>query len=364
MERDEQYVVLYKDIPVFYINRVNGNVQIYDESKMPFDIYLEESDSFDDRLNNIQNFNSWCSERMLSLDRKYAKEILNFFQLPQRISDNERALITIAFRGVTINDCFWIKKIHETVTWSDINLFENSLQDAILEVALTGYSPTINNKEIKTPDISTAGKAPKAWRRTDNGFELLKGDVNDSVDREVEASQMLNKLGIKTVLYHKEYFNDTPVSVCKCFTSQDINFARAGYVDIWCMNHDIEFSDLLIKHKRQFDMMNLADYLVGNSDEHPDNWGIVYDNDMNILDVSPIMDFDHAFEASDDVICQPAAYLGMHITQKEYAMAVIGIYKDDIDFACDLSEFKYGGFVKDRLKLLQASLESKAGNEM
>ena len=76
------------------------------------------------------------------------------------------------------------------------------------------------------------------------------------------------------------------------------------------------------------------------------------------------MDFDHAFEASEDVICQPAAYLGMHTTQKEYAMSVINIYKDDIDFTCDLSEYKYGDFVKDRLKVLQEALESKSGKEM
>ena len=175
----ELYTVLYLNEPIFNINRSNGEVKIFSSAKMPFDIYLEESDDFDDRLNNIQNFNTWCSERMLSLDRKYAKEIYNYYGFPQRISDSERALITIAFRGVTINDCFWIRKGNESVTWEEVNLFDNSLKDAVLEIALTGSSPTAHNQEMITPDVSTAGKAPKAWRRTDRGFELLKGDINE-----------------------------------------------------------------------------------------------------------------------------------------------------------------------------------------
>lgn len=347
------YMVMYANEPIFTLNRSNGEVKIFNRTKFPFDIYLEESDDFDDRLNNIQNFNTWCSERMLSLDRKYAKEICNFYGFPQRISDSERAAITIAFRGLTINDCFWIKKIDESITWEDVNLFDNSLKDAVLEIALTGSSPTAHNQELITPDVSTAGKAPKAWRRTDEGFELLKGDINDSVTREVEASQILAKIGIKTVLYRKDYFNNEPVSVCDCFTSKDVNFARAGYMNIWAMNQDIEFSDIIYKYKRQFDMMNLADYLVGNSDEHPDNWGIIYDNNMQILDISPIMDFDHAFEASGEIVCQPASFIGMTLSQQQYALSIIGLYKDEIDFDCDLSEFKYGAFVKQRLELLK-----------
>lgn len=349
----ELYTVLYLNEPIFNINRSNGEVKIFSSAKIPFDIYLGESDDFDDRLNNIQNFNTWCSERMLSLDRKYAKEIYNYYGFPQRISDSERALITIAFRGVTINDCFWIRKENESVTWEEVNLFDNSLKDAVLEIALTGSGPTAHNQELITPDVSTAGKAPKAWRRTDEGFELLKGDINDSVTREVEASQILAKIGIKTVLYRKDYFNNEPVSVCDCFTSKTINFARAGYMNIWSMNHDTEFSEIIYKYKRQFDMMNLADYLVGNSDEHQDNWGVIYDNNMSILDISPIMDFDHAFEAPGDVICQPASFLGMTLSQQQYALSVVGLYKDDINFECDLSEFKYGDFVKERLDLLR-----------
>ena len=119
-----EYVVCFQDEEIFSIDRNEGIVHIFNKNKLPFDIYLEESDDFSDRINNIQNFNSWCSERMLSLDRKYAKEICNCLGIPQPFSDKERATIVIALRGLSINDCFWIKKSGENVSLSLIHISE------------------------------------------------------------------------------------------------------------------------------------------------------------------------------------------------------------------------------------------------
>ena len=46
-----------------------GQVQIFNAQFLPYDIYLEESDEFDDRINNLTNFYHWCASRVLSLDR-------------------------------------------------------------------------------------------------------------------------------------------------------------------------------------------------------------------------------------------------------------------------------------------------------
>lgn len=44
---------------------------------MPYNLYLEEDlgDDIDIRIQNLDNFYHWCASRMLTLDRKYAKEI-------------------------------------------------------------------------------------------------------------------------------------------------------------------------------------------------------------------------------------------------------------------------------------------------
>ena len=57
-----------------------GEAKIISEQFMPYDLYLDEEEadfSIDTRLNNLNNFYHWCASRVLSLDRKYAKEILN-----------------------------------------------------------------------------------------------------------------------------------------------------------------------------------------------------------------------------------------------------------------------------------------------
>ena len=57
----------------------SGVVEIFEEKFMPYDLYLEEDaeHDIDVLINNLMNFYHWCASRVLSLDRKYAKEILN-----------------------------------------------------------------------------------------------------------------------------------------------------------------------------------------------------------------------------------------------------------------------------------------------
>ena len=54
-----------------------GECKVCLEDFMPYDLVLVESDDFDERINNVTNFYYWCASRMLTLDRTYAKEILN-----------------------------------------------------------------------------------------------------------------------------------------------------------------------------------------------------------------------------------------------------------------------------------------------
>ncbi len=48
----------------------------FELSFLPYDLYLEEEEDIDTLVNNIINFHCWCAARVLTLDRKYAKEIL------------------------------------------------------------------------------------------------------------------------------------------------------------------------------------------------------------------------------------------------------------------------------------------------
>ena len=350
----QKYTISFKDIPVFSISS-DGLVEIFNERYMPADIYLEEcpNEDIDTRLNNLTNFNSWASSRILNLDRKYAHEILNSFGFSQRLTDKEKAEIAIQTRCLSINDCYWLKEDGEKCTFAEVNLFDNSLKDAVFDVALFGHSPTITN-QLPITDLSTDGTAPKAWLRKDDGFYLLKGDVNDSVIRETEASAILRDLGFNVTRYWLSTYRDIPVSVCKCFTSKDINLVKAEWFAIKCMNNDESIADYIYRFQEQFDKMNLADYLIGNTDEHSQNWGFLYDENLNILSLNPPMDYDHAFLGNGDNMCLPMQLLGVVISQKDMAIDIIKRHPDWLKFNADLdlSKYKYGTAVMERLAVL------------
>ena len=100
-----------------------GECKIHLKDFMPYDLVLEESDDFDDRINNVTNFYYWCASRMLTLDRTYAKEILNSIGAPQSVTDRERAQIALSYHCLSLLDVFWVKEEKETVRFEDINLY-------------------------------------------------------------------------------------------------------------------------------------------------------------------------------------------------------------------------------------------------
>ena len=62
------YEIMHRENCVAQISTA-GECEIYLEDFMPYDLVLEESDDFDERINNVTNFYYWCASRMLTLDR-------------------------------------------------------------------------------------------------------------------------------------------------------------------------------------------------------------------------------------------------------------------------------------------------------
>lgn len=85
----EQYEIMHMDRKVARIDE-SGHCKIYFKSFMPYNLYFEEADDIDTYVNNITNFNYWCATRVLTLDRTYAKEILNSIGMLQSYGQGTR----------------------------------------------------------------------------------------------------------------------------------------------------------------------------------------------------------------------------------------------------------------------------------
>ena len=279
-----------------------GKATVLDERFIPYDLYLEEECDFDTLINNMNNFYHWCASRVLSLDRKYAKEILNSIGMAQAMTDRDRAKISLSYHCVSLTDIYWVKKSDEDISYEKINLYDNSLNEAVVELSLRGKPMTVTNQEL-APDLSTKGCFPKAWIRRGKDFILLKDGGDDAVQKELLASRLCQCFDFKQVKYEEGFYDGQKVTQSKMITSKQYSIVSKMEFEIYAQNHDLAVLDECLRiDKETYYGMNILDYLVGNIDRHPENWGLLVDNQMNkYISLYPIMDLNQSFGSYDTI---------------------------------------------------------------
>lgn len=320
MHKDRRVARIYED----------GRCTINYPSFMPYNLYLEKSTELDDRLNNLSNFYYWCSSRVLTLDRKYAKEILRTIGANQAITDKERAMISVSYHGLTLTDVFWIKAANEKTNFDKLNLYKHSLSNAFADVSLRGKDITLQNAELfvsrdAAGNIGTPGVAPKAWIRKNGTFYLLKDGDERDVDAELLASKIVGCFKIDYVPYEEDYFSGLKVSKCKIITSEQTSIVSYEFIDVYCLNKGIDkLKFVLKKDSYSYYMMNIIDYLIGNTDRHWGNWGFFVDNSTNKLKgLYSLMDFNKAFLSYDNIDGSKCQTSDRNITQREAAIEAV-----------------------------------------
>lgn len=253
-----------------------------------------------------------------------------------------------------------VKLRKERISFRDINLYENHLDNTFIDIALKGKQYTVQN-EYLARDLSTNGCFPKAWQRMDGGFRLLKDGGADAVERELLASQICRCFDVSQVRYEKDYFDGEKVSVSSNITSKEYSIVSMEAFEVYAVNHGRNTKKYILSLDRHnYYMMNIVDYLVGNTDRHWGNWGVFVRNSNNKpVRLYDLMDFNQAFHSYDDIEganCQ--TMFGEHMNQKEAAIQSverIGLnQKKEISKTCfeELPQF-YDMFCK-RLELLKS----------
>lgn len=190
---------------------------------------------------------------------------------------------------------------------------------------MKGRQMTVTNREL-APDLSTKGCFPKAWIRDEEGFRLLKDGDDDAVGRELLASRICRCFDIRQVRYEEYYFEGERVTQSSLITSERYSMVSKMAFDVYACNHELNTIEVC----RSIDPvtyygMNILDYLTGNTDRHPENWGFLIDNTTNsYISLYPVMDFNQCFQAYDDLDganCQTV--LPERMTQRETAVEAV-----------------------------------------
>lgn len=318
------YEIMHGEKKVAEIN-TRGEAFVLNEKFMPYDLYLEDERDFDTLINNINNFYHWCASRVLSLDRKFAKEILNSIGMAQAMTDRDRAQISLSYHCISLTDIYWVKKSDEEIFYEKINLFDHSLNEAVVQLSLRGIPMTVTNLEL-AQDLSTKGCFPKAWIRRGKDFILLKDGGDGVVQKELLASKICQCFDFKQVKYTQGFFDKQEVTESKMITSKRYSIVSKMAFEIYAQNHDLNVLEECLRiDKETYYGMNILDYLVGNIDRHPENWGVLVDNETNdYVSLYPIMDFNQSFGSYDTIDganCQTV--YPMKKTQREAAIEAV-----------------------------------------
>ena len=301
-----------------------GKAKIYNAQFMPYDMYLEESSDFDSLENNLENFYYWCTSRMFPLNRTYANEIMQGLGITGVLTNKERAQLAISYNCVSFNDVYWVRIEGENKTFSELNLYDRELNDTIVDLPLRGKLLPVSSRDL-AQDLSTRGRFPKSWIRSNRKLCLLKAG-GASVSRELLASKICQCFDIPQVTYEEYFYDGEVVSRSTIVTSKELSMVSKMAYDIYAVNNGLDTIEECIRlDPIVYYGMNILDYLVGNTDRHQENWGFLIDNTTNQpISLYPIMDFNMSFQTYDKLDGANCLTVGERkLSQREAAIEAV-----------------------------------------
>ncbi|KAA6229645.1 transcriptional regulator [Campylobacter sp. LR291e] len=239
------------------------------------------------------NISKWIEKRKIPSNRAFANKILKAHK--DYNPNNFMSYIDISF-GLSLNDTYWITPFDKNYKWKDYNLYENNFSEILELVAFIGKNESISGLTI-SPEFTTNGMLKKCWHRLNEKIYLYKGNFQGKeVFSEYYSYQVAKILGFDAVFYDLKEFHKELVSACPIFTNE-----KEGYVPIYYFlpkeERKEKFSFKKEKYiedifgKENFENLMLFDAIIGNTDRHLGNFGMIIDNDTNeILRPAPIFD--------------------------------------------------------------------------
>jgi len=273
-------ILMHKNTPVAAI-RVCGRkiaaASVLNRSLLPVGTYTEYPQLQPHLLS------AWNAMRSIPDTRQEIASLKDVLPLEHALKNGHMASLT---------DCYWMKNVGEEISWEDINFHQNPFD-------CSRYRRTFD-----TPDLTTDGDLKKQWILHDNTSILLKfGNYGPHADgknllsaNEVAASAIAKLMQLQAVEYFSVKLNDVDEMVCGCksFIKNDREeFINANQIGKGRKASGVAlyqaFSEL--GFKKELNQMIVFDILIGNTDRHEKNFGIIRNsNTLEVLKFAPLFD--------------------------------------------------------------------------
>jgi hypothetical protein len=252
---------------------------------------------------------SWLEYRVIPKNRAFVDEILKSLNLSR---GNTKGIIDVC-KGLSLNDSYWIVPRGFAGSFAQYNLYDNRFSEILSLVAYTG-SGRMHGAFSTSPELTTAGMLPKAWRLIEGaGIYLYKGGSSGAANTgqepysEYYACQIAQAMGLNAVTYDLENWKGILASKCKLFTGIDTAYIPAGRIVKAgglkaCLDYYASLGEDFAEDMRS---MLVFDAVVYNADRHFGNFGILRDNHSGAI-IAPAPLYDHGlslfnFAMADDI---------------------------------------------------------------
>ena len=288
------YTLMHFDTPlvVFSAERqVEANIKIlavHEENKNLFPLDLAELSE--------SGIESWLKHRSIPKNRAYVDTLLSSLGL----SINRPLDIISVSKGLSLNDCYWLKQDDSRDSFDSVNLYDNRFSRVLGQIAFTGYGSSNVSGLTSSPEFTTNGMLPKCWRRIDGKIYLYKGgtmgasNTGNEPYSEFYAYQIGKILGVNAVPYSLSKWKNTLCSTCELFTSKDVSFVPVGRIVRSGGMQAVRayYKKLGGKFEKALNDMLIFDALIFNTDRHYGNFGFLIDSHTNEI-IAPAPLFDH-----------------------------------------------------------------------
>lgn len=284
--------------------------------------------------------------------------------------------------ALSMTDCYWVCPVDLDLKWNEVKLFNQVGQkDAFIPY---------HNATSYDPNASLGGQMEKYWDLTEDKPRLIKtasGYYGQQAINEEFASILhsMQPMPFPYVKYLTTYRKEdgSAQSLCEAFTSENVEFVSAYEVveskkmqnDISTYDHFAEVCDsfgLSRDYVRKFlDYQTLSDFLISNTDEHLNNFGILRNADnLKMIAPAPIFDSGNSmfYDERARTPLTRAEILDRKFTgilKKEEKMLQTIKTKDIFDLTClptqkDVKDFYIlKGLPEDKASFVAANFETK-----
>ena len=320
-----------------------------------------------------ESLTRWLRHRTIPANRAYAQNFLS----KNGLRENDFIGILQVCKGLSLTDCYWVTYPDDQKTFAEVNLFDNRFSQVLSQIAFTGYGSSPVSKFRSSPEFTTNGMLPKAWRRKEGEVLLYKGGTSGLANTgkepysEFYAAQVAEAMGIPHVTYGLSKWKGQLCSTCEPFTSKDVSFVPAStLINTSKISKIIDWYD---DHGWKNDLadMLVLDAIIRNTDRHLGNFGFLVDNHTNqLLRPAPVfdnglslycyvMDNDLSNLSEQEKALAPALYANFD----EVALHVIGQkQKQELRHLLTFRLKKHGRYnlSDERVKMLESSIQEKA----